>query len=236
LLANLLDAGRGVARDLTRVRDLWRIACDARDERACEPLGDERGVRNLAIQEVELGTRAQGRHACDRGEAWACYREAFRMLREGNDVTGDPRAVGFFFARASTLFGEACERGDADACRIAGDLRKVGLGFPRDVAGALSAYDEAARLEDQACDKGDAEHCAKLANMYADGRAVAADPKRAVEAFDRAKALLATSCNQRKASDASKLACDRLGRLLREGTVVPPVVSPGPNSPSTTPR
>ena len=219
MLANLLNAGRGVKRDLNRVRDLWSIACEGKDESACEPLGDERGFKNLGIQKVELGTRAQGRHACERGEAWSCYREAFTMLREGNDVSGDPRAVGFFFARASTLFGKECERNDAEACRVVGDLRKVGLGLPRDVEGALSAYEKAGRLVGDACEKGDAESCAKLAKMYADGVAVATDPKRAVRAFDRAKSLLSAACDP--SDEAAKSACDRLDRLLQDGTVVP---------------
>jgi TPR repeat protein len=216
MLGNLLDAGRGVPRDLERVRDLWQLACEAGDERACRRIGDPRGAKTQQAASTEKGELEGDRKACARDIPTSCERRAWGMLRSPGEVVDDPRPPSFYFARASTLFGKACERDDAEACLAAGDMRKVGLGLARDVEGAKLAYDKAGRLTEASCANGDGEACERLAWMCANGQAVSSSPERAVAALRRAEAIWSQGCER----PGGRAACERLDGLRRKGTVV----------------
>ncbi len=147
LLANLLGSGRGAARDDERVFGLWQKACEHGSSDSCRAIGDPRGYRGLLLQRVDMGgTRGSQRRDCERGNAWACAGAAAEIYLSGNEVSGDPTIANHYEERATTLFLEACEKGDADACERAGDRLRVGLGAKRDVAAARSAYEKAKRI------------------------------------------------------------------------------------------
>lgn len=146
LLANLLGSGRGAARDDERVFGLWQTACEQGCSESCRAIGDPRGYRGLLLQRIDLGTtRGAQRRDCEQGNAWACAGAAAEIYLSGNEVSGDPTIAKHYEERATTLFLEACEKGEADACERAGDRLRVGLGAPRDVAAARVAYDKAKR-------------------------------------------------------------------------------------------
>ncbi|MBV8631769.1 MAG: protein kinase [Silvibacterium sp.] len=65
------------------------------------------------------------------------------------------------YAEARSLFGQACDAGDARACNYLGYLYAQGLGGARDAQKASSIYQ-------RACDQGNFASCASLGSLYQD--------------------------------------------------------------------
>jgi TPR repeat protein len=148
LLANLLATGRGGTRDDARVFGLWQKACEGGSKDACRAIGDPRGYGGLLVQRIDTGaTRGSERRDCEKGMAWACVRAAAEIYSSGNELSGDPTIANHYEERATKLFLQACEKGQADACEEAGNRLRVGRGAPRDVAAARRAFEKAKLLK-----------------------------------------------------------------------------------------
>ena len=96
---------------------------------------------------------------CDDGGAIACY-ELGVMYQSGEGATQD-------FARAASLYEQACDGGEMRGC--------TNLGFAR-----------AASLYEQACDGGEVRGCTNLGRMYRDGQGVTQDFARAATLWQQA--------------------------------------------------
>lgn len=109
-------------------------------------------------------------------------------------------------AKASVLFGKACDGGLAAACNNLGLLVAEGLGGERDGPRGQSLFR-------RACDGGSLLGCRNLGLMLADGRGVPVDSLGATIAFGKA-------CN-----GGLGFACTNLGMLaakLRQAAAAPP--------------
>lgn len=121
-------------------------------------------------------------------DAQSCSESALRR--------GDAAGVG---REAFELFESSCLTGDAGACSALGVAYEVGVGVPRDLRAAATAFERACALENP-------RGCANLAllqlALHPDDAAVVA----------QSRATLAASCE-----DADRFACARLGRMARDG-------------------
>ena len=77
------------------------------------------------------------------------------------------------YARARTLFDEACTGGNAGGCFVAGKMFRKGEGGAKDLARARALYD-------QACKGGDAGGCYSAGIMFRKGEGGAQDQARAL--------------------------------------------------------
>lgn len=149
-LADLLERGAGIDRDLPRARALRKRACDAKHGGACSALagmwqkgiGGERGKsRALALYAA----------ACELDEPDACLSLA-RAHATGEIGEADMAAHYELSGKAAKLYGPACEAGDAHACHVLGSLHRQGGGVREDRALGIA-------LQKRACEAGYGAAC-----------------------------------------------------------------------------
>ena len=129
-LADFLERGVGLRRDLPRARALRKKACDQDKGEACRALarmwhkgmGGERSIVSAAA----LYTRG-----CDLSDADSCLALA-EAHGSGAFGEGDMAQHYELSAKAAGLYGPACERGDAHACATLGALHRKGGGVRED--------------------------------------------------------------------------------------------------------
>ena len=129
--------------------------CTADDSHACNMVGvmfefDPNGRDDAAL--------ASGfyKRACDATYAPACNNLAWLYLG-GHGVPRDqPRAM-VLFAFAYESSKEACYRGDASSCLMAGDILYDGRGVDRDERGAVALFERACNAgEPRGCERAQA--------------------------------------------------------------------------------
>lgn len=141
--------------------------CELTDSGSCTALAAELEYGNDIERDV---VRAAALHekACAAGDALGCRRgaELYESGRKAHTPTLQnprppspskpdlPRDV----ARAISLYEQACERDDRDACFIGGRLLAAGEGLPRDA-------DRALRLFHKACGEGMGMACSRAAQL-----------------------------------------------------------------------
>jgi TPR repeat protein len=104
--------------------------------------------------------------------------------------------------QAASLYGQACELGDLEACTILGSMYHRAQGVARDLARAVS-------LHERACEGGEMIGCESLGLLFETGAGVLVDDGRAATLYREAcDGGLATACN-------------RLGVVVRSGSGVP---------------
>ena len=109
LLASAHRAGRGVARDEARARELFAQSCDLGWAAGCSSLA-EIYLRGEGVA-VDSERAASGfSQACGAGEAMSCLRLGL-MYRLGQGFAPDP-------TRAAELIEQACSMGLAEACQM----------------------------------------------------------------------------------------------------------------------
>lgn len=99
---------------------------------------------------------------------------------------------------AETLYGEACDAGDATSCGLLALMYELGQGVTQDL-------DKAVGFHERACDGGVGDACNHLGVLYLGGEAAAQRPELAFAAFDRA-------CGAKHLAG-----CVNLGMLYRDG-------------------
>jgi uncharacterized protein len=207
-LAEWLQDGDGVAKDVTRAQRLFTTQCDAGDGRACNLLGvllsEERHDDQHAAILFERACRAKDAYGCAQlGGALADGRGVALDVAHGTRLLSDACDGGVVaacfhagtsverdgnFAAAAHLYRRGCDGGRADACNNLGVLVEHGKGVTRDFAAA-------AKLYERGCDGGSDMACANFAGCLRLGRGIAVDKARANELYQRAcKAGDAPSC------------------------------------------
>lgn len=127
------------------------------------------GTRALAAKQLDEADRAFAR-ACQLGEMKGC---AYR----GNLFVDYPGREDF--AKAATLFQQACTGHQADSCSVLATLYREGRGVAQDAAKALALYDTS-------CLGGSGRGCADLGVAYEKGAGVTVDAAKARELYERA--------------------------------------------------
>ncbi len=138
-LANLLERGVGIPRDLVRARKLRQQACDAEHAPACRALGFmwQQGVGGPS---GTANAVALFRRACDADDADACVllaRAHFSGMLGERDLPRHYELSG----RAAALYAPRCEAGELSACRALGVLRQRGAGVPTDASLANQLFE-----------------------------------------------------------------------------------------------
>jgi TPR repeat protein len=104
-------------------------------------------------------------------------------------------------ARATALYGRACDMNDAPACVFAGQMQEYARGVPKDDAKAAALYG-------RACDLGWPPGCYNLAIMVERGRGVPQDRVKSADLYQMA------------CTAGAKQACDK-ARQLHESPAAP---------------
>jgi len=161
-LWRLTEAGRIPRAGPEASRRRLQLACDVRAWPACEALGD--GLKAGAP------VRAAGLYqsACRGGEPSACRKLAMLLLAGAGGASLDPRLP-------LELLGDACERGDAEACcGLAAALGRSDPDLPEELRAGVVQL---------ACDGGAAACCTLLGQLHLEGRGVPVDRARARARF-----------------------------------------------------
>lgn len=146
--------------------------------------------QEVELELGELRALIVERHPCTAQDWDRCGEQALEAKRQGD------------YARAHSIYAEACGGGSADACGNWGVMFEHGLGIAVDVL-------EARRLYDDACEADSAHACANLGALFEHGRGTDREPRRAAKYYDRA-------------CDGGQMqGCARLGQLLAAGTIRP---------------
>jgi TonB family protein len=165
ILAKLLDAGDGIARDAERAKRLLERACGLGLEEGCETACDagsgsacvSLGNRLARAKEPDAGRIDHAYEcACKAGAAAGCYYLGWR--------TTDPE-------RSLPLFERACSLNDEAGCVAAAQCYQLGRGVEIDLAQAASLYAKA-------CERGDASGCLYLGAIYARGELGASEAQK----------------------------------------------------------
>jgi hypothetical protein len=169
----------GVARDLRRAKDLFRLSCDATDVAGCANLGllVETGAVDAAPDRVTAQQLYE--RACRRGDAVACVLGALGLEK----ATQNPAAI----ARALAIYDRACDFPPGGGCATTAELRDALPGLFDD-----EGYDR------RACDGGDGRGlaCYNAAIVYERGSAGTPDAEKAKARFAKActEAGMTKSC------------------------------------------
>src|SRR5262249_16219529 len=138
-LGVLHEEGRGVARDGRRAVSLFEKACQASDELGCAyqsfMLFEGLGVKQDQARARELATGASPglARACDAAHPKECVALGAMLLM---GEKGEP-------ARAAETMTKACDAGEPAGCANLGVMTLLGVGVPRDPAGALARLTKA---------------------------------------------------------------------------------------------
>jgi TPR repeat protein len=168
----LLEAGRGLPKDIPRAMELSNQACTRGALFACVTLGriyqlGENGKKD------EAKAASLFQQACDGENAGGCFNLGWMYLNgAGTAVPKDPKL-------AVPLFKRACNAGSGDGCDDLGVSYERGDGVEKDEARAAVAYQKS-------CDGNFGWGCNNLGNLYRDGRGVTADPARAAGLYQKA--------------------------------------------------
>lgn len=166
-------------------------ACETGDARVCLSLVE----KELLLEKPDLSRVVSWtRTGCDRGDLKACARLAW-MYEWGVGVVPDQ-------SRAFTLAKESCEKGNGDACDIAGDVA------PITVDRTKVAYGFYVR----GCDQGSSWACQGAGRMTKFGQGTHPDPARGQQLFERSYKLATAGC---MANDAWE--CRVVGVALLRG-------------------
>jgi len=245
-LAMLDERGVGGTADLSRAATSYERAC-ALEEAFCRwfapTLQQGRGIARDPARALAIYERA-----CGQSDWSACY-EAGLAYRGGVGVTRDEAAALKLFrggcAVESLGCSEACDAGDAAACKKHADQLDTGEGGVRpDPVRANQRYERAVALFEAACARNEPTACDGLLNLYRSVRPLTINDRalalrfytrvceararegcytaaglfeRAVPAdLPRAASLYAEGC------DAGHLeSCERAAEMFRTGRGVP---------------
>ena len=170
-LGELMQAGRGVTRDLPRAVTLFLKACDLKDGLGCVRLG-EMYQSGRGIPPDEDRAAALFLKACGRGTAEGCTLLG-RFYEEGE---GEENG-----RRAREQYQRACKGKNPAGCLHVALCHERGVGVEKDKARALLLAEAAVALYVKACDAGKFRACRGLAVIYAAGLGVTKDLAKAAE-------------------------------------------------------
>nr|MDQ2970484.1 PDZ domain-containing protein [Acidobacteriota bacterium] len=154
--------------DRDRALELYDRACRAGSAEACAYGGWHRTDRpDQASDAVTMLERS-----CGLGNGAGCAHLAFLF------ATGSRKLVEKDDRRATQLYIQACDFGDARGCYNVGLMAEQGRGGARDISRAAAHYG-------QACEMGSSTGCTNLGFLYEHGRGIKKDPARAVALYRR---------------------------------------------------
>jgi TPR repeat protein len=110
----VLQGGRGPLRN-TAPLAVYTRACDQGFAAGCGSLGDVYFQGSNGVQKDQAKGRALWKDSCERGHAESCLNLGV-MSHLGDGVTKDDGEAARYLARA-------CELGQANACRLADELK-----------------------------------------------------------------------------------------------------------------
>ncbi|GEM_PF-5480887 len=159
--------GDPLPEDQVKAKDLFQLACEQGNSRACFNLG-----YHLAFGE---GDSVQGaaffKRACETGNAKGCY-EYGKSLRYGDGIPQD-------FPGAVAAFASACEQNLAQACNDLGVRHQNGEGVQQ-------SYRNAAQLYGFACQLENSQGCNNLGVLFENGWGTNIDYVRAAQFYNLA--------------------------------------------------
>jgi TPR repeat protein len=198
-LANMLEAGTGIRRDVARAAKLYETACTGGVRHGCLEAGRlyDKGLP-AADRDAPRAARLL-RKACTSSLDDACVAYA-HMLEVGDGVPRDTQRARFHFSalcrdgnavachgagrvaedpeEAVKLFERACDAGAGAACKSLADVVEAGKGTRRDAARALALYE-------RACSAGDRSACHLAGLMHDLGIGCDADAEEAARWYAR---------------------------------------------------
>jgi TPR repeat protein len=187
----LTAGGAGVEKDAERAEELYDQACRLESGAACRELARLWSAPERAADRVRLLERSCALHF-----ATGCVDLAFDYATGHDGVARDD-------ARATPIFVEACDGGEASGCYNAGLMYDDGRGVPEDPAAAAAAYEDG-------CRGGSAMACDNLGTHYVDGRGVERSSEKAADLYRRA-------CDGSSWDPSNDDGCVNLGRAYRDG-------------------
>lgn len=149
-LADLLERGFGVTRDLPRARRLRKRACELEHGGGCRALAGM-WLRGLGGSTGRENAFALLERACALGDADACLGLA-DAHEAGSFGEADMARYYELSGKAAKLYAPSCEAGDAHACHVLGALHRKGGGVREDESLGLT-------LQQTACEAGYGPAC-----------------------------------------------------------------------------
>ena len=194
-VAVLLEAGKGVGKDLGRAATIYQQACDTGEVYACSNLGM---MAELGSGMTKDEPRAMTLYtqSCDDGGSTGCARLGAMYESGKGGLAKD-------LARAVALYVQACDGGNAVGCLYLGSNEEVGKGVARDEVKATAHYK-------RSCDYGSPTGCNAFAVMMENGKGgLTRDETKAAVMYKQ-------SCENGATS-----ACSNYGLMLINGKGVP---------------